>query len=223
MSGDYPGATNPPSAGGRRAPGWYRRGVTRILLVRHGQSEWNALGRWQGQEDPPLSDLGRLQATSASQRIGSVDLVVASDLGRAVETAGIVAEQLGVGPVLIDARWRERHAGEWQGLTKDEIESAWPGYLDDRRRPPGFEATEPFLERVHDALHHLHREYAGAEILVVSHGGVIYVLEEDHGLGFERVPNLGGRHLTHRGEAGVVLGERVELVDDELAFLPPNL
>ncbi len=197
--------------------------MTRILLVRHGQSEWNALGRWQGQEDPPLSDLGRLQANAAADRVGSVDLIVASDLGRAVETAGIVAEQLGVGPVLVDPRLRERHAGEWQGLTKDEIESAWPGYLDATRRPPGFEPTEPFLERVHGALDHLHREYAGAEILVVSHGGVIYVVEESHGLGFVRVPNLGGRHLTHHGERGVVLGERVELVDDELAFLPPNL
>jgi broad specificity phosphatase PhoE len=200
-------------------------GVTRMLVVRHGQSEWNALGRWQGQEDPPLTDLGRMQARVAAGRIGSVDLVVASDLQRAVETASIIAADLGVGPVVVHEGLRERHAGEWQGLTKDDIERDWPGYLDQRRRPPGFEATDPFTERVTAALDHLAHVHAGAEILVVSHGGVIYVIEEHHGQQFERIPNLGGRHLTHHGpDRGITLGERMILVDDDdLATLPQQL
>lgn len=196
-----------------------------MLVVRHGQSEWNALGRWQGQEDPPLTDLGRLQARVAAGRIGTVDLVVASDLQRAVETASIIAADLGVGPVVVEQGLRERHAGEWQGLTKDDIEQGWPGWLAEHRRPPEFEATDPFTERITAALDNLARVHAGAEILVVSHGGVIYLLEEHHGHAFERIPNLGGRHLTHHGpDRGITLGERMILVDDdELATLPQQL
>ena len=179
------------------------------------------MGRWQGQEDPPLSDLGRHQALSASQRIGTVDLIVASDLQRATETASIIAMHLGVGPVLVEPGLRERHAGEWQGLTKPEIEQHWPGWLEQRRRPPGFEPTDEFMARVTDALDRLDAAHHGANMLVVSHGGVIYVLEEHQGQPFERVPNLGGRHLTHRGRGQpMLMGERVVLVDDEPAAQP---
>src|SRR5438270_7968282 len=132
--------------------------TSRVLLVRHGQSEWNALGRWQGQADPPLSDLGRDQARAAARALGAVDAVFASDLQRATETAHIIAGALGIGPVLIDERLRERDAGEWSGLTRDEIHERYPGYLpDDRhrtfapdpdgepRRPPGWESDEALL------------------------------------------------------------------------------
>ena len=199
--------------------------MTGILIVRHGQSEWNAAGRWQGQEDPPLSSLGRTQASAASGRVGAVDLVVASDLQRAVETAAIIAEAIGVGPVLIEPGLRERHAGEWQGLTKVEIEEGWPGYLDAGDRPPGFEPTDTFSERVHDALDRLEMTHRGATMLVVSHGGVVYVIEEHHGVPFERVANLAGRHLTHLGPSrGLVLGERVDLVAEvDLSSVPTQL
>lgn len=196
-----------------------------MLVVRHGQSEWNAVGRWQGQEDPPLSDLGRAQAITAAQRVGTVDLVVASDLQRAIETAAIIAEAIGVGPVLVEPGLRERHAGEWQGLTKAEIEAAWPGYLEAGDRPPGFEATDTFTDRVHGALDRLEAAHRGATMLVVSHGGVIYIVEEHHGLPFERVANLSGRELTHHGPPrGIVLGERLDLVDEaDLSSVPTQL
>jgi len=196
-----------------------------MLIVRHGQSEWNAAGRWQGQEDPPLSPLGRAQAGAAAGRVGAVDLVVASDLQRAVETAAIIAETIGVGPVLVEPELRERHAGEWQGLTKVEIEEAWPGYLEAGDRPPGFEPTDRFSERVHGALDRLEAAHRGATMLVVSHGGVVYVIEEHHGLPFERVANLTGRHITHLGPPrGLVLGERVDLVGEiDLSSVPTQL
>ena len=195
-----------------------------MLIVRHGQSEWNAAGRWQGQEDPPLTDLGRQQALAAAAAIGSVDLVVASDLERAAETALIIAESIGVGPVLIDVDLRERHAGEWQGRTKDEIEQEWPGWLDAGRRPPGFEERDPFTERITAALERIAVQHTGADVLVVSHGGVIYQIEEWHDVPFERIPNLGGRHLRHLGERGrMTLGERVALVDDSLATVPRQI
>ena len=104
--------------------------MTRVLLIRHGQSEWNADGRWQGQADPPLTDLGRHQALHASRNLGVVDAIVASDLQRATETALIIAGELGVGPLVLEPGLRERDAGEWSGLTRAEIERDWPGYLD---------------------------------------------------------------------------------------------
>src|SRR3546814_3323938 len=103
--------------------------MTRVLLVRHGQSEWNATGRWQGQADPPLTDLGRAQAHHAARSLGVVDAIVASDLQRAADTALIISGELGVGPVVLDEGLRERDAGEWSGLTRAEIERDWPGYL----------------------------------------------------------------------------------------------
>ena len=74
-----------------------------MLLVRHGQSEWNALGRWQGRADPSLTDVGRRQAKKATGHLSGFDAVVASPLCRAFETATILAETLGIGPVLADA------------------------------------------------------------------------------------------------------------------------
>jgi len=126
--------------------------MTRVLLIRHGQSEWNADGRWQGQADPPLTDLGRHQALHAARNLGTVDAIVASDLQRASETALIIAEALGIGPVVVEASLRERDAGEWSGLTRAEIERDWPGYLDPppTDRPASFGAA-PATDR-HEAF-----------------------------------------------------------------------
>ena len=98
---------------------------TRILLVRHGQSTWNALGKWQGRADPPLSPLGQQQAASAAARVGIVDAVIASPLVRARQTAEIIAEGIGVGPVDTDHRLIETDAGDWTGLTFHEIRTGW--------------------------------------------------------------------------------------------------
>jgi hypothetical protein len=108
---------------------------------------------------------------------------------------------------------RERSAGEWSGLTRAEIDEAWPGYLDDHRRPPGFEPDDMLLARTLEGLAHIETEYRGGEILVVTHGGVVYALESDSGLPFSRLPNLGARWLRHDGER-VHLGERLALVDE---------
>ncbi|WP_421121472.1 histidine phosphatase family protein [Aquihabitans daechungensis] len=75
--------------------------MTRLLLVRHGESIWNADGRWQGQADPPLSDRGRDQAVAAAASIGTVDALVTSDLERAVDTGAIIGRILGIDPILV--------------------------------------------------------------------------------------------------------------------------
>jgi len=227
MAAEYLQADCHNSAGGgaestcrSRPPAWLRfRGMTRMLLVRHGQSEWNALGRWQGQADVPLSELGRRQARVAASVIGTVDIIVASDLERAAHTAAIIGETIGVGPVMIEPLLRERDAGEWSGLTRKEIDAGWPGYVDDHKRPPGFEPEDAFLERTHAGLVNVHTEYEGADVLIVTHGGVIYAFEREAGLPFQRLPNLGARQITHRGD-GIDLGERLDLVADEDAEDP---
>ncbi|HEX8581069.1 MAG TPA: histidine phosphatase family protein, partial [Acidimicrobiales bacterium] len=83
-------------------------GAGRVLLVRHGQSVWNAEGRWQGQLDPPLSDVGAEQARAAAAHLDGVVAVATSDLDRARRTAEILAEALGVGPAIVEPGLRER-------------------------------------------------------------------------------------------------------------------
>jgi broad specificity phosphatase PhoE len=200
---------------------------SRLLLVRHGQSEWNAVGRWQGQADPPLTDLGRAQARAAARAIGGVDAVFASDLQRARETADVISEWLGVGPVITDPGLRERDAGEWSGLTRDEIHEHYPGYLPedrhltfapgreaDLRRPPGWETDAEVLARVLAAIHRAHLVVGDGDALVVTHGGVIYVLEGHLGEGFARLANGAGRWIVVDGDV-LTLGERVLLVTDD--------
>ena len=193
-----------------------------MLLVRHGQSEWNAVGRWQGQADPALTELGRLQALHAAARVGAVDLIVASPLIRALETARLISNHLGVGPVVVEADLAERDAGEWEGLTRSEIDQRWPGYLDGEKHPPGYEAHDDLIERVRAALDRVHVTYDGAEVLVVSHGGVIGAVERDAGLPWGRLPNLAGLRVTHLGDR-LAVGDRVVLVDSDEVTIPSQL
>ena len=123
-----------------------------MLLVRHGQSEWNARGRWQGRADPSLTDLGRLQAKKATDHLSGFDAIVASPLCRATETAVILAKALGIGPVLTDADLMEREAGPWQGRTRIEIEDGWPGFLERGERPDGYEPDVVVLKRTRQVL-----------------------------------------------------------------------
>lgn len=175
--------------------------MNRVLLLRHGQSTWNAEQRWQGQADPPLSPLGEAQAREAGERlkveVAPVAEVVASDLGRAHTTARILCECLGLDPesVLLEPGLRERHVGDWSGLTRVEIDEKWPGMIDAWRAGtmptiPGGEGD--IVERVAPVVERLAREAAGT-VIAVTHGGVIHAIERY--LGAERVAmgNLCGR------------------------------
>lgn len=195
--------------------------MARILLVRHGQSEWNASGRWQGQADPPLSELGEAQAMSAARAIGMVDAIYASDLLRAHHTAQLVATQLG-SDVAVEPRLRERSAGEWEGRTRAEIDEGWPGYLESGRRPAGYEPDASVLERVLAALDTIASIHDG-DVLVITHGGVVRVVERHLGGDAEGlIPNLGGLWLEHDGTA-LRLGDRVVLLDESQVTRPQQL
>jgi broad specificity phosphatase PhoE len=195
---------------------------TRVLLVRHGQSEWNASGRWQGQADPPLTNLGRLQAREAADALGALDAVWASDLQRAAETAVIIANGLGVGPVVLDEDLRERDAGEWSGLTRAEIEERFPGYLADHRRPPGWEDDERLLARALRVLHRIGEEVPGGDVVAVTHGGLIYNLEAHLGEDMTRIGNVEGRYVLVEGER-LTLGERLMLAEPADVTIPRQI
>lgn len=184
---------------------------TRLLLIRHGQSTWNEDGRWQGRQDPPLTDLGRDQARHAAGRLGAVDAIWCSTLQRAAETARILADELGVGPVVSHDALVERCAGPWEGLTRREVEALSPGYLADGRRPVGWESDDDLAARVLPALESIAEAHDGGEVAVVTHGGVIYRVEDALGAGFERIANLGGRGITWDGRR-FALDDRVDLV-----------
>ena len=200
----------------------YRDGVTRFLLVRHGQSIWNELGRWQGQADPPLSDLGRHQAKTAARSIGTVDLIVASTLERARDTAGIISTELGIGPVIELDTIMERDAGEWSGLTRDEIDVAYPNFLAEGRRPPGWETDEQLRDRVFGTLDALAAKVADGDVLIVTHGGVIMAVEDHLGGGHHRIANLGGRWIDGR-DGTLTLGPRLDLLDGADVTVPDQI
>jgi probable phosphoglycerate mutase len=157
--------------------------TTRFIVVRHGETEWNVESRIQGQLDSPLTPSGEAQAEAIAARLGRerFDALVASDLGRALATAGRIGARCGL-PVLPDPRLRERAFGEGEGLAYDEIDRRWPGVFsrapnsDPDAAIPGGETRRRFHERVRGAFEALAREQAGRRVAVVSHGGVLAVL-----------------------------------------------
>ena len=198
----------------------------RLLVIRHGESIWNADGRWQGQADPPLSPLGERQAEAAAAGVAEpVAAIWTSDLVRARRTAELIAGRLGAVPPHPEPRLRERDAGEWSGFTRAEIEARWPGALAAGRRPAGWEPDEELAERALAALHEIGAaSVEGSVTLIVTHGGVIRTVERELGAEPEPVPNLGGRWVVATG-AALELGERRLLIDPddiEVTVPPPR-
>lgn len=165
---------------------------TRLLLVRHGQTTWNAAGRWQGQADTPLTPLGEAQAREGAAALGAEadrpwTRLLASDLERARRTAETIGAALSL-PVELDARFRERDVGRWSGLDHAQVRAMDP--LDYAR----FQARDPDLafggaESTHDvrarALEALAEIAAGPDraVIVVTHLGFIRSLVPDAEVG----------------------------------------
>jgi probable phosphoglycerate mutase len=158
---------------------------TRILLARHGETDWNRLRRWQGHADPPLNDLGRRQADTLAEQLAEdgVAAVHSSDLRRARETAEIVARRLGL-EVIEHAALREIDVGSWSGLTVDEVRVRFPdGFARWQAGEIGHDGeTRQELEtRVVAAVEAIARDHDGGTVLVVTHGGVIRALRRHAG------------------------------------------
>ena len=152
--------------------------MTELLLVRHGETDWNRERRFQGHADPPLNDAGREQAQELAERLAGEDIaaVYTSDLRRARETAEILAARLDREVVAL-RELREIDVGSWQGLTWPEIEARHPdGASRWHRDGHGWDSGETYDElgeRVVGALREIAGRHPGQTVLVVGHGGTV--------------------------------------------------
>lgn len=155
---------------------------TTVIIVRHGQSTWNAANRWQGQGDPPLNDRGREQAGIVARRLlgEPIAALYTSDQRRAAETAEIIGQTLGLHPQP-DPRLRELDVGAWSGLTIEEIAERFPEQLAAWRnhehiRPGGGEMFREMQQRAAEALEEIAGAHPGQTVCLVTHGGIVYAL-----------------------------------------------
>ncbi len=177
-----------------------------LLIIRHGQSEWNLEHRWQGWLDSALTPLGERQARERADHL-VVDgfrpaVIHCSDLGRAQRTAEIIGSVLGVG-WKADPGLRERSGGDWEGSTTDEVMEKWPGVLDQWRRgeitrPPGGEDDDTVFARFDAAIATVIA--GGIPTMVVTHGGMLRLIATRAGVPEAALlPNLGGYWFTVEG------------------------
>lgn len=187
-----------------------------VLLLRHGESTWNLVGRWQGQADPHLTAGGVCSATALAPQLARFDFhaVYCSDLNRARQTAEILATALSLSAPVADTRLRERDIGGWTGLTDSEIASRWPGQPESWRAddapptPAGGERLSAVILRTRECLEELNDEHSGSRLLVVTHSGVIGALDRAAGAKPTAIPNLSGR-WWRRDCTGAVLANGV--------------
>jgi probable phosphoglycerate mutase len=157
--------------------------TTELLLIRHGETAWNAEHRIQGHLDIPLSPHGIRQAAQLADRLAreTIDAIYSSELARAWLTAAPLAERRGI-EVLADTRLRERSFGVFEGLTLDEIATHHPaGFRNWRARDPawaieGGESGQQLIDRVLQALADIVARHAGETVALVTHGGVLDVV-----------------------------------------------
>lgn len=153
---------------------------SRLWLIRHAESTWNAAGRWQGQADPPLSERGRAQARQLAEslRAEDLELLVTSDLARAAETAKIVGATLGI-DIRPEPRLRELDAGAWSGLSRDEIAGRAGEALrrfdagDPLAPAGGAESRADVATRARAALGELLDTCGDRRVAILSHQGVL--------------------------------------------------
>lgn len=178
--------------------------LRRLILLRHGQTDYNVAGRMQGHLDSRLTPEGLEQAAAAAPVLAALapDRVVSSDLSRAVDTAEVVGAACGL-PVKLDARLRETHLGRWQGSTVADIDRDYPGAIAEWRSdptwaPPGGESRVAVVARSQPVVDELDAELAdapdeSATVLLVAHGGLIAGLTTGLlGLPTEVWPSFGG-------------------------------
>lgn len=193
--------------------------TTSVFIVRHGESTWNALRKWQGRADPPLSERGESEARIAASALGvlgPLDGIVTSSLRRARRTGELIAEATGLALDEPVVDLSERSAGLWEGLTRVEIDDQFPGFLESGERPEGYEPDDDVVARALSAIGALAGTHQGRRLLVVSHGGVIHALER-HALAetgeWKRLDNLEGRWFDHTDNAVQANGHRIHLLD----------
>lgn len=207
---------------------------TRAVLWRHGRTAWNLQSRFQGTSDIPLDDVGLVQARRAARSLAllSPDAVVSSQLARAVETAQVLAELLGL-PVIEDPDLQETYAGTWQGKTRPEIIAAYPELFarwiaGEDVRPGGGESRSEVADRVAAAVErHASLAPEGGTVVLVTHGGATRAgIGRLLGLPIEHAAALGGLvncawSVLERCDPA--LGRRWRLVEHNARSLPEEV
>jgi 2,3-bisphosphoglycerate-dependent phosphoglycerate mutase len=206
--------------------------MTELILLRHGETDWNRELRFQGHVDVGLNSTGLEQARRLAQRLAgeTAQQVYASDLLRARQTADPVSSRLGL-PALVDAALREQSFGRVDGMRVDDIKAqhpqAWEGWLrfQEDYCMPGGETTREFHTRVMDAVQRIVAAHPGQTVVVVTHGGVldmIYRTARALGLNGPRqseIPNAGLNRVRVR-EGGIDILAWADV--QHLAGLPPQ-
>ena len=158
--------------------------MTTLILARHGETDWNRDGRFQGHADPPLNERGREQARALAELLidEPLEAIYSSDLRRAHETAQIVAQGKGLS-VIVDPLLRERDVGHWSGLTLSEIEQRFPDQIRFWREGTisAGESRESLSERVVEAARRIAAAHPNGQVLVVTHGGAARMLRHAAG------------------------------------------
>jgi uncharacterized phosphatase len=181
--------------------------VTSICLVRHGETDWNSTGRYQGQIDIPLNEVGLQQAAVVAAVIANEpawDAIVSSPLARARQTAEAIASAVGIEELIFDADLKERSYGEAEGLTIAERTARWTG-----NEWPGLEPYESLQQRGVAALDRVAQRFPGLRVLVVCHGGLMNAIlahhsTGEHGTGVTVIRNTARTHLAHDGSAWTI-------------------
>lgn len=183
--------------------------ATRLILIRHGETAWNADSRIQGHRDIGLNATGRWQAQRVAQALADEpkDAVYASDLQRAADTARAIAQAHAGGalPVRLDPGLRERHFGHFEGLSFTEIEARWPEDAQAWRTrvphwtPQGGESLLQVRERIRRTLDAVAQQHLGGQVVVVAHGGIldmVYRLASGQDLQAPRTWHLGNAAIN---------------------------
>ena len=151
--------------------------MVELWLIRHGQTDWNVEGRFQGSADVPLNNNGCAQAKRLADKVNghTFAAVYSSHLKRANKTAQVLADALNLS-VIVDDRLREISQGEWEGILFTDIKEQYPNEIVERKtnpqqfRPPGGETVEEVAQRVLQAVNEIAEKYSGKRVLIVSHG-----------------------------------------------------
>jgi len=154
---------------------------TTLYLVRHGETDANVSGVWQGSTDSPLNARGQTQARALARRIAReqlpISLIYSSPLRRARQTAEFIAEALDAFPIVLDSGLAEYHLGEWEGLTYEQLKDEkhlWDRMAEDPDfMPPGGESPRQFATRLLNSIQTIVDQNAGETVAVVGHGGAL--------------------------------------------------
>lgn len=210
-------------------------GTTKLLVVRHGVTEWNRAGLAQGMADIDLDEEGRRQAHAVAATLASfdIDAVLSSDLSRAVHTAEPIAQRHGL-DVVQDPDFREVDQGEWTGLTTAEIRRRWPDLWGPARHysaRPGGESPQQVRRRMLRAVARVVGGHPGETVVIVSHGAAIRWLSAE-ALGYDDRRAARIRGLSNAGvvtmdarveDGGVVLENLVRLDGGTPDLDDPNI